>query len=415
VPDRSASVPVRSSRGRVVDGDAVRRETDRQRRAAHAGQAADRLRRLDEDRRRPRRPEDLVVEADDRVADHVAEPALCLPAARPAGQLEGEEGILVGAKAGLVSRVHVATVADLSSAVAGTKRERLARAPRIPGMDDQRAQLDDRRTADRARFARLVARPEPEIDLAVGALLIAGLGRPPVADHEILGELDAIAERVRIRLDAGDPTPAVVGRLHDVLYRELGFRGPTAAEYGDPANSHLDEVVVRRVGLPISLAIVELEVAARVGLTLTGIGLPGHFIVGGPDGLLIDPADGGRALTPDDCQALIRRAIGDGVLFHVGMLRPTGRREILARVLRNLKAARLARRDWPAALDAIDLLVVLEPTDPEHGRDRGLLLGRMGRFTDAVSALGRYLEERPDAHDVSDVRQVRGIFAGRLN
>jgi regulator of sirC expression with transglutaminase-like and TPR domain len=282
-------------------------------------------------------------------------------------------------------------------------------------MDDQRAQLDDRRTADRARFARLVARPEPEIDLAPGALLIAGLGRPAIAEDEILGELDAIADRVRIRLDTGDPMAAVVDRLHDVLYRELGFRGPTAAEYGDPANSHLDEVVVRRVGLPISLAIVELEVAARVGLALTGIGLPGHFIVGGPGGLLLDPADGGRPLTPDDCQALIRRAVGDGVPFHASMLRPAGRREILARVLRNLRSARLARRDWLAAVDAIDLLVVLEPTDPEHGRDRGLLLGRMGRFGEAVAALRLYLEERPDAHDVPDVRQVVGIFAGRLN
>jgi regulator of sirC expression with transglutaminase-like and TPR domain len=174
-------------------------------------------------------------------------------------------------------------------------------------------------------------------------------------------------------------------------------------------------VLVRRIGLPISLAIVELEVAWRLGMPLVGIGLPGHFIVGGPDDALYDPADGGRALTPDDCQALIRRSIGDGVLLHAGMLRPIGRRQILARVLRNLRAAHLARRDWPAAVDAIDLLLVLEPTDPDHGRDRGLLLGRMGRFNEAVAALRRYLEERPDAHDVPDVRQVIGIFAGRLN
>jgi regulator of sirC expression with transglutaminase-like and TPR domain len=282
-------------------------------------------------------------------------------------------------------------------------------------MDDPRARLDDRRTAARARFARLVARPEPEIDLARGALVIASLGRPGLDEERVLDQLDAIAERVRIRLDAGDPTDAVIGRLHDVLYRELGFRGPTATGYGEPANSLLDEVVGRRVGLPISLAIVELEVAARIGLALVGIGLPGHFIVGGPAGQLLDPADGGRALTPDDCQALIRRAIGDGVLFHAGMLRPAGRRAILARVLRNLRAPRLGQREWHAALDAIDLLLVLEPTDPEHGRDRGLLLGRMGRFGEAVAALRLYLDERPDAHDVTDVRQVMGIFAGRRN
>jgi regulator of sirC expression with transglutaminase-like and TPR domain len=282
-------------------------------------------------------------------------------------------------------------------------------------VDDPRTRLDDVRTAGRARFARLIARPEPEIELAHGALLIAGHGRPPIDEPAALLRLDAIVERIRIRLDAGDPASTVVSRLHDVLYGELGFRGPTAAEYGDPANSLLDEVLARRVGLPISLAIVELEIAARLGVALVGIGLPGHFIVGGPDGVLIDPADGGRALTPDDCQALIRRAVGDGVLLHAGMLRPAGRREILARVLRNLRAARFGRRDWSAAVDAIDLLLVLEPTDPEHGRDRGLLLGRMGRFSEAVAALRIYLAERPDAHDVPDVRQVMGIFAGRLN
>jgi len=282
-------------------------------------------------------------------------------------------------------------------------------------MTERQDRIDDPRTATRARFARLVAHPDPEIELAVAALVIAAHGRSAPDEAAILGHLDSLAERVRIRLDAGDGTTQAVDRLHDVLYREVGYRGPTAAEYADPANSLLDAVVDRRIGLPISLAIVELETAWRIGLPLVGIGLPGHFILGGPDGLLADPVAGGRRLTPDDCQALIRRAIGDGVLLHAGMLRPTGRREILTRVLRNLRAARLGRREWPAALDTIELLLVLEPTDPEHGRDRGLLLGRMGRYGEAVRALSRYLDERPDAHDVPDVRQVIGIFGGRLN
>ena len=191
--------------------------------------------------------------------------------------------------------------------------------------------------------------------------------------------------------------------------------GPTAAEFHDPRNSLLDLVAWRRVGLPISLAIVELEVAWRIGVPLQGIGLPGHFVVGTRDGILMDPAGGGARLRPDDCQALIRRAIGEGVLFHAGMVRPAIKREILTRVLRNLRSAHLAARDWPAALGSIELLAVVEPVDPEHGRDRGLLLGRMGRFGDALAALSRYLEERPDGHDAGDVRQVMGIFAGRRN
>jgi regulator of sirC expression with transglutaminase-like and TPR domain len=271
------------------------------------------------------------------------------------------------------------------------------------------------RAANRARFARLVAQPDADIDLAAGALAIAADGRPDVDAGATLAIIDGLAERVRLRLDVGDSPTHVLDRLHDVLYREAGFRGPTAAEFHDPANSLLDAVCRRRIGLPISLAIVELEVAWRIGLPLVGIGLPGHFIVGAPGGVLIDPAGEGRRLTPDDCQALIRRSVGEGVLFHAGMLRPAGRREILVRVLRNVRTAHLAARDWPAALGAIEMLAVVEPTDPDHGRDRGLLLGRMGRFGEAIAALGRYLEERPDGIDAADVRQVLGIFAGRRN
>jgi regulator of sirC expression with transglutaminase-like and TPR domain len=271
------------------------------------------------------------------------------------------------------------------------------------------------RSANRARFARIVARPDSEIDLAGGALCIAADARPGLDPAPTLAAIDALAERVRVRLDRGDDDVTVTERLHDVLYREVGFRAPTAAEYHDARNSELDRVVTRRLGLPISLAIVELEVAWRIGLALHGIGLPGHFILGAPGGTLIDPAGGGRPLTPDDCQALIRRSLGEGVLFHVGLLRRTGKREILARVLRNLRSVHLARRDWPAALGVVDLLLVVEPTDPDHGRDRGLLLGRMGRFSEAIACLARYLEERPDGHDVQDVEQVVAIFAGRRN
>jgi regulator of sirC expression with transglutaminase-like and TPR domain len=271
------------------------------------------------------------------------------------------------------------------------------------------------RAANRARFARLVARADADIDLAAGALCIAADGRPDLDVEPTYEALDRFADLIRLHLDLGDPPEIVLRTVHDVLYREAGFRAPVAAEYHDARNSQLDQVVARRIGLPITLAVVELEVGWRLGLELYGIGLPGHFIIGGPDGLLIDPAAGGRSLTPDDCQVLLRRALGEGVLFHSGMLRPTGRRQILARILRNLRSVHLARRDWPAALGIVDLLAVVEPTDPDHGRDRGLLLGRMGRFSEAVSLLNRYLDERPEGHDAPDVKQVIGIFAGRRN
>jgi len=271
------------------------------------------------------------------------------------------------------------------------------------------------RAANRARFARLVARPDADIDLAIGSLCIAADGRPDLDFDPTLRGLELLTDRVRARLDRGDSTEVAIARLHGVLYGEFAFRGPRAAEYHDIRNSQLDLVMTRHVGLPISLAVIELEIGWRLGIRLHGVGMPGHFIVQAPNGTLIDPADGGRSLTPDDCQALIRQAVGDRILFHPRLLRPVGRREILARMLRNIRGLHLSERNWPAALGTVELLSVVEPTEPDHGRDRALLLGRMGRFTEAIGGLDHYLGERPDAPDEDDVRQVMAIFRGRRN
>jgi regulator of sirC expression with transglutaminase-like and TPR domain len=260
-----------------------------------------------------------------------------------------------------------------------------------------------------------VARPDPDIDLALGALCIAADARPEVEFEPTLRRLDELTDRVRLRLDRGDGPEVTLARLHGVLYMESGLRGPRASEYHDVQNSHLDRVLERRIGLPITLAVVELEVGWRLGLRLQGVGLPGHFIVRAPNGTLVDPASGGRSLTPDDCQALLRESVGDRILFHPSLLRTAGRREILARILRNIRSLHLSQRDWPAALGAVELLSVVEPTEADHGRDRALLLGRMGRFTEAIGGLGHYLDARPDAPDEDDVRQVMSIFRGRRN
>ncbi len=268
--------------------------------------------------------------------------------------------------------------------------------------------------ANLARFARLVAQPEPAIDLAIGALCVAAADGREVDFELALAELDSLAERVRHRVDLGDGMEEVIEAVDDVLFRQSGFRGPTSIEFHDPRNSLIDVVLERRVGLPLSLAIVEIEVAGRVGLPLHGVGLPGHFLVGAPDGRVMDPTEGGRRLTPDDCQALLRSVLGN-VLFHASMLRPVGKREMLARLLRNLRGAYTAERGWQAAYHVVDLLATLEPGDAEHSRDRGILLGRMGRFTEALINLGHYLDAQPAAPDTAEVRQVMSLFSGRRN
>ena len=252
--------------------------------------------------------------------------------------------------------------------------------------------------------------------MPAGALTIAADGRPEIDPGATLTALDELAERVRLRLDVGDADTHVIDRLQDVLFRESGFRGPIAAEYHDPRASLLD-VVVAPPDRPADLAR-----DRRAGGRLADRSRSRRDRVAGPlhhrrAGRC--PARSGRRRAAPDARrlpgappALDRRA---ACCSTPGCSGRTRKREILARVLRNLRSAHLAARDWPAALGSVELLAVVEPTDPDHGRDRGLLLGRMGRFNDAVTALGRYLEERPDGHDVDDVRQVMGIFAGRRN
>jgi regulator of sirC expression with transglutaminase-like and TPR domain len=280
----------------------------------------------------------------------------------------------------------------------------------------------------RARFAQLVSRPDPLIDVGAAWACITAEAAGRAEPATLVAELDALAERVRARLDpslrlAARPDSAIrsssqldeiLNALHDVLYGDLGLH-PAPRTAWEPGHSFLDEVLRRRCGLPIALSLLELEVGWRLGLPLYGIGLPGHFIVGGPDGLLIDPYGGGRRLSTADCRALVLEATGRPLTIDRSVLRPATHREILARLLGNLRGIFLARREWANALWIVEYLIVLDPTDPGLRRDRALLWGRIGRFTDAVEGLERYLEEAPDADDREEVALARAIFGGRRN
>ncbi|MDA8201725.1 MAG: transglutaminase-like domain-containing protein [Chloroflexi bacterium] len=280
----------------------------------------------------------------------------------------------------------------------------------------------------RAPFAGIVARPDPFIDLAAACACIAAEADPASTPRVLADELDAIADRVRATLpqelrpcarrDSGIRTPyelnAIFDALHEVLYVEMGLRG-AARDAWEPRHAYLGDVLRLGRGLPIALGVIELEVGWQLGLPLFGIGLPGHFILGGPDGRLIDPYDRGRTLSEDDCAHVMRQALGRPVAFRRSMLRPATRREIIARILGNLRGIYLSRREWAPALATLELLVILDPRDPALRRDRALLYGRCGRFTDAVRGLDRYLEEMPEAPDRDEVRIARGIFGGRRN
>jgi regulator of sirC expression with transglutaminase-like and TPR domain len=269
-------------------------------------------------------------------------------------------------------------------------------------------------TSPAARLAELVSRPELEINLAAGALLIAAEEYPQLQVAPYLRRLDLLAERVKDRL-AGETAPVIVlEELCRVLFEEECFRG-NADAYQDPRNSFLNDVLDRRVGIPITLGIVTLETGWRVGLPLTGVNFPGHFLVrfeGEIARLLMDPFDGGRIRWEEDGQALLDKVYGGMVKMRPEFLQAATRSDILARVLTNLKGIYLNAGDDARALAAVDRILMIRPGAPVELRDRGLLLARSGRRQEAAEELQRYLELSPTAPDAQRVRALIHDLSG---
>jgi regulator of sirC expression with transglutaminase-like and TPR domain len=258
--------------------------------------------------------------------------------------------------------------------------------------------------AVRELFSEIASRPDQDVDLAEASLLIAREEYPALDPGAYLARLDALAAAVRPRLRGGAAT--AVEAMNRLLFDEEGFRGNTA-EYYDPRNSFLNEVLDRRVGIPISLSTVYIEVGRRAGLRLQGVGLPGHFIVrlsaGGAD-LLVDPFHGGAVLTELDCQKRLDRIYGGRVRVEPEMLAPCGRKAILARTLRNLKAIYVKSEDHLRALRTVELLLALDPRGMEEVRDRGLLHAAMDCYALAADDLDAYLRAVPGAPEAAELR-----------
>ncbi|HEX5758727.1 MAG TPA: transglutaminase-like domain-containing protein [Thermoanaerobaculia bacterium] len=226
----------------------------------------------------------------------------------------------------------------------------------------------------RQRFAELVLRPDPEIDLGEAALLIAAEGCPGLDVDGWLARLDELGDTLRPRLAGVACEFARLSALLDYVYGDLGLRGNTH-EYYDPRNSFLNEVLERRLGIPITLGLACMELGRRVGVPLAGVGFPGHFLLrhARHPQVVLDPFDGGRFLTLDDCAELLERVSGGTAAFHPRLLRPLGPRQILLRMLCNLRgiyAIRGAARPLLTVLDRLDLLC---PDGAEPGGERGTL------------------------------------------
>jgi regulator of sirC expression with transglutaminase-like and TPR domain len=254
-------------------------------------------------------------------------------------------------------------------------------------------------------FGELVRVSEPEIDLARGALCIARIEHPDLIVEHAVKQLDELALRSGAA-GLGDEL-RILHRLREFLFAEEGFRG-NADDYYDPRNSCLNDVLDRRLGIPITLALVTMEVGARVGLSIQGIGLPGHFVVGarvGADSVLLDPFSGGAVLTLDGAHKVVARAVGRSVKLTDESFLPCSRRQILARMLNNLKAVYVSRREWPKALETIECLLAVDADCAAHVRDRGSVLVKLGQFHRGVADWDRYLRENAAGPDAEAVRQ----------
>lgn len=258
----------------------------------------------------------------------------------------------------------------------------------------------------RARFARLVAGPGREFDLAEAALVVAAEDDPRCDVARGLRLLDEWGREGAARL-GGERGADRLAAFNAFMFEELGFAG-NRQNYYDPRNSLLNQVLERRTGIPITLSIVYCEVGRRAGLAAQGIGFPGHFLVrvGGESDqdTLVDPFNG-AVVDEENCQELLDNMYGGQVPLGAEHLRPATAREIIIRLLRNLKGiysqAHLHRR----ALAVVERILLLSPQDFDERRDRGALLVQLGRYAEAVTDLKTYLNFSPGAPDAEAVRE----------
>jgi regulator of sirC expression with transglutaminase-like and TPR domain len=259
-----------------------------------------------------------------------------------------------------------------------------------------------------ARFRSLVEGPEEQIDLAEGALLIARHADQDFDVQRYLARIEDLAARLREQLPEDGTQPEQIIALNRFMFAQQGF-APNVEDYYDPRNSFLNQVLDRKLGIPISLSVLYIELGRRIGLPLHGVAFPGHFLVkcNLEQGVVVlDPYCGGISLRLRDLQQRLREVRGGEVSRAIvaGMLVAANKKEILTRMLRNLKAIYLEQQDYAHALPTLDWIVLLHPREAAELRDRGLTYLKLECVRAALSDLERYLELAPEAADLEEIR-----------
>lgn len=256
------------------------------------------------------------------------------------------------------------------------------------------------------RFAELVSLPDDVIPLDEAALMIAAHAYPGLDVAAQLARLDELA--------AGCREPTLEG-LRRHLFDEIGFTG-NAVRYADPRNSFLNDVLARKVGIPISLAVITMEVGRRIGVALEGVGMPGHFLVRhvGEPPVLLDPFNGGRALDEEDVEALFRRLHGGSVALTPDLMVAAAPRAILTRMLANLRQLYEGAGDAASAGWVMRLRAAIPAGNLQELADVAGAQASLGRFTEAAGTLDAMADQLPDSQ-ADRLRAEAALLRSRLN
>jgi regulator of sirC expression with transglutaminase-like and TPR domain len=256
-------------------------------------------------------------------------------------------------------------------------------------------------------FEELAIQADEKMDLARAALLIARDEYPQLDVEEYVQRLDLMAAAVAERMPANASPPMQIQVLNNFLFVERRFHGNTE-NYYDPRNSYLNEVLDRRTGIPIALCVIYTEIARRLKVPLRGVNMPGHFIVRydapGVD-LYVDPFNGGRVLTEEDCHEVILNMAGGAVQSSAAYLLPASHRVILTRVLTNLKVIYMHCNDYTRTLRTLNRILQLNPAATTEFKERGLVYAAGQQYHAALCDLITYLTNAPHAPDSDAIQE----------
>lgn len=265
-------------------------------------------------------------------------------------------------------------------------------------------------------FARLMQRAEEEFNLDEAALLIARTEYPYLNVPDQLARLDALA--LHLDCDLSRPAVEIIASMNKLFFEKEQFRG-NEEEYDDPRNSYLNDVLDRKLGIPISLSLIYIEVARRRGLPVMGVSFPGHFLVKyltDHNEILIDPYRRGRVLTRQDCKELLKAQFGDEAELKPEYFAAPTKKQILARMLNNLKGSYVRRHDFTRVLTLIQLALGVDPESSQQLHDRGMIYFLMRRFGEAQADFKTYLNLTPRGDPQAvEVAQLLHRIRGMMN